>query len=286
MKVARRTLVHLSSFARFVSEPGTQMYDSYTYLVARCFVARCSGSGRCGRWRSMSSRTAGRARRRSRSGSPGFLRGARETLELALYDIRLPGAPGDLVADELRAASARGVRVRLLYNVDSESPAGDPAAAEHQAGAAARAADRRPRRARDPGPDAPQVRGPRPRVGVDRLGQLDDRLVDAPGERGRRARLRAARGRLRRELRGALGPPRRGALRAGGPGPRSSSAAAARARRGSRPGTARELSQAIAKAIGVRAAAGADRLAGDHLGAGARDPGRARRARRGRRGRA
>jgi phosphatidylserine/phosphatidylglycerophosphate/cardiolipin synthase-like enzyme len=51
-----------------------------------------------------------------------FLRGARETLELALYDIRLPGAPGDLVAGELRAAAARGVRVRLLYNVDSNRP--------------------------------------------------------------------------------------------------------------------------------------------------------------------
>jgi len=51
-----------------------------------------------------------------------FLRGARETLELALYDIRLPGAPGDLVADELRAAAARGVTVRLLYNVDSNRP--------------------------------------------------------------------------------------------------------------------------------------------------------------------
>ena len=51
-----------------------------------------------------------------------FLRGARSTLELALYDVRLPGAPGDLVAGELRAAAARGVRVRLLYNVDSNRP--------------------------------------------------------------------------------------------------------------------------------------------------------------------
>ena len=50
------------------------------------------------------------------------MRGARETLELALYDIRLPGDAGDLVAGELRAAAARGVRVRLLYNVDSNRP--------------------------------------------------------------------------------------------------------------------------------------------------------------------
>ena len=41
----------------------------------------------------------------------GFLGGARETLELALYDIRLPGAPADLFAVALRAALARGVHV-------------------------------------------------------------------------------------------------------------------------------------------------------------------------------
>jgi phosphatidylserine/phosphatidylglycerophosphate/cardiolipin synthase-like enzyme len=53
----------------------------------------------------------------------GFLRPAVATLELALYDIRLPGPVGDLIAGELRAASERGVRVRLLYNVDSGRPA-------------------------------------------------------------------------------------------------------------------------------------------------------------------
>ena len=51
-----------------------------------------------------------------------FLRPAKRTLELALYDIRLPGQAGDLVADELRAAAGRGVAVRLLYNVDSNRP--------------------------------------------------------------------------------------------------------------------------------------------------------------------
>jgi phosphatidylserine/phosphatidylglycerophosphate/cardiolipin synthase-like enzyme len=51
-----------------------------------------------------------------------FLRPAKRTLELALYDIRLPGEVGDTVAGELRAASERGVKVRLLYNVDSARP--------------------------------------------------------------------------------------------------------------------------------------------------------------------
>ncbi len=52
----------------------------------------------------------------------GFLRPAKSTLELALYDVRLPDPTGSIVADELRAASARGVTTRLIYNVDSGRP--------------------------------------------------------------------------------------------------------------------------------------------------------------------
>ena len=52
-----------------------------------------------------------------------FLRPAGESLELALYDVRLPDPVGSIVADELNAAAARGVDVRLLYNVDSGRPA-------------------------------------------------------------------------------------------------------------------------------------------------------------------
>ncbi len=50
-----------------------------------------------------------------------FFRPARETLELALYDVRLPDPVGSIVADELRAAHERGVAVRLIYNEDSGS---------------------------------------------------------------------------------------------------------------------------------------------------------------------
>ena len=39
----------------------------------------------------------------------GFLHPAKSTLELALYDVRLPDPTGSIVADELRAASERGV---------------------------------------------------------------------------------------------------------------------------------------------------------------------------------
>jgi phosphatidylserine/phosphatidylglycerophosphate/cardiolipin synthase-like enzyme len=52
----------------------------------------------------------------------GFLHPAKSTLELALYDVRLPDPTGSIVADVLRSASDRGVATRLLYNVDSGRP--------------------------------------------------------------------------------------------------------------------------------------------------------------------
>jgi phosphatidylserine/phosphatidylglycerophosphate/cardiolipin synthase-like enzyme len=48
-----------------------------------------------------------------------FLDQAKESLALALYDIRLPGEVGDRVANALRGAASRGVQVRLLYNTGS-----------------------------------------------------------------------------------------------------------------------------------------------------------------------
>jgi phosphatidylserine/phosphatidylglycerophosphate/cardiolipin synthase-like enzyme len=52
-----------------------------------------------------------------------FIKPARQSVELALYDVRLPGEVGDMVADELRAAAGRGAVVRLVYNVDVGRPA-------------------------------------------------------------------------------------------------------------------------------------------------------------------
>jgi phosphatidylserine/phosphatidylglycerophosphate/cardiolipin synthase-like enzyme len=51
-----------------------------------------------------------------------FIEPAKTSLELALYDVRLPGAIGDLVADSIRAAQSRGVKVRLVYNEDNDHP--------------------------------------------------------------------------------------------------------------------------------------------------------------------
>jgi phosphatidylserine/phosphatidylglycerophosphate/cardiolipin synthase-like enzyme len=49
-----------------------------------------------------------------------FVRPARETLELALYDLRLHDDTADVVRGALVGAHERGVHVRLIYNVDRE----------------------------------------------------------------------------------------------------------------------------------------------------------------------
>ena len=54
----------------------------------------------------------------------GFLAAAERSLDLALYDVRLPGEIGDRVAGAIRAAHARGVGVRIVFNQD-ERPEDD-----------------------------------------------------------------------------------------------------------------------------------------------------------------
>jgi phosphatidylserine/phosphatidylglycerophosphate/cardiolipin synthase-like enzyme len=49
-----------------------------------------------------------------------FLAEATRSLDLALYDVRLPDEPGDIVAGALRAAAERGVAVRIAYNADHD----------------------------------------------------------------------------------------------------------------------------------------------------------------------
>jgi phosphatidylserine/phosphatidylglycerophosphate/cardiolipin synthase-like enzyme len=51
-----------------------------------------------------------------------FLNAARESLDLALYDVRLESDAGALVLAALLAAHQRGVRVRLLFDVDHPGP--------------------------------------------------------------------------------------------------------------------------------------------------------------------
>ncbi len=51
-----------------------------------------------------------------------WLGDASRSLDLALYDVRLPGPVGDAVAGTLRGAMRRGVKVRLVYNDDTPGP--------------------------------------------------------------------------------------------------------------------------------------------------------------------
>jgi phosphatidylserine/phosphatidylglycerophosphate/cardiolipin synthase-like enzyme len=45
---------------------------------------------------------------------------AKRSLDIALYDVRLPGPIGDAVAGAIRAAAARGVAVRIAFNQDGD----------------------------------------------------------------------------------------------------------------------------------------------------------------------
>jgi phosphatidylserine/phosphatidylglycerophosphate/cardiolipin synthase-like enzyme len=51
-----------------------------------------------------------------------FLDGAKRTLELAQYDLELGPETAAIVGDAIRRAHDRGVRVRLVYNVDHRKP--------------------------------------------------------------------------------------------------------------------------------------------------------------------
>jgi phosphatidylserine/phosphatidylglycerophosphate/cardiolipin synthase-like enzyme len=54
-----------------------------------------------------------------------WLGAVRSTLDLALYDVRLPDEVGDRVAGAIKDAAARGVRVRIAFNQDEQPPDAD-----------------------------------------------------------------------------------------------------------------------------------------------------------------
>ena len=140
-----------------------------------------------------------------------------------------------IVGDAIRRAHGRGVRVRLVYNVDHRNPI--PVPPPRVAG---RGAD--PRRCRveaTPIAGVPDLMHHKyvvrdGDVGLDRLDQLDGRLVVAAGERDRDRRVARGRRRLPARLRAAPRPPTRSPR----PGGRARAGTTASGR-GSRPGTAR-----------------------------------------------
>ena len=120
----------------------------------------------------------------------GFIDGARRTLDLAQYDFDLGPETGAIVVDAIRRAAARGVYIRLAYNVDHARPVPVPPPSAPGRGADRDAAGRRAADRRRARPDAPQVHGPRRRVGLDGLDELDRRRLDEAGERDRRSSTR------------------------------------------------------------------------------------------------
>ena len=122
-----------------------------------------------------------------------FLGAAQTSLDIAVYDVRFETDAGRTRARDAPRRAQRGVAVRLVYNLDHPGPIPVPPPPEHDRAGDRRAAHpdaRDPRRSR---PDAPQVRRPRRRRRLDRVDELDGRLLEPPGERDRaRARLPGA----------------------------------------------------------------------------------------------
>ena len=120
-------------------------------------------------------------------GIAGFLSGAADPRHRGL---RRPLRDGRRRARARRAAAAavqRGVRVRLLYNVAHPGPIPVPPRRRPRPTRSSAAGGDARHRGR-PRPHAPQVRRPRRSVGLDRLDELDGRLLVAAGERHRHAR--------------------------------------------------------------------------------------------------
>src|SRR5207248_10527971 len=51
-----------------------------------------------------------------------FITGAQRSLDIAIYDRNLTGAPAEKLRAAVQATAARGVAIRLLYNVDFPNP--------------------------------------------------------------------------------------------------------------------------------------------------------------------
>lgn len=58
-----------------------------------------------------------------------FLRSARQSLDVCIYDANLPGAPGDTVSSALRDAISGGIQVRIAYFVEGRANGSSPMAA-------------------------------------------------------------------------------------------------------------------------------------------------------------
>jgi phosphatidylserine/phosphatidylglycerophosphate/cardiolipin synthase-like enzyme len=51
-----------------------------------------------------------------------FITAAKKSIDIAIYDLKLTGAPADQLRAAIKATAARGIAIRLLYNVDFPNP--------------------------------------------------------------------------------------------------------------------------------------------------------------------
>ena len=199
-----------------------------------------------------------------------FLGEARESLDLALYDIRLPDEPGDIVAEALRDAHERGVRVRIAYNADHPEriffpppPKTKPELLEAMPFPTCGI------------PGIPDLMHHKyvvrdGQLGLDRLDELDDGLVDAPGERGaHRGRARPSSPPSSRRTSRSCGR-RRNVEASGHEDPRPLEVDGRAGARVVHAGPRRGALAPDREGDRARARARADRVAGDHRGPGAR----------------
>src|SRR5204862_5057336 len=64
----------------------------------------------------------GQPAERVAGGLAGFIAAAQRSLDIAIYDLNLANGAAEQVRSAVKAAAARGVAVRLLYNVDFPNP--------------------------------------------------------------------------------------------------------------------------------------------------------------------
>ena len=215
----------------------------------------------------------GQQPRRWRASSPSSSRAAQRSLDLAQYDFHLGAETSAVVGGAIRDAHARGVAVRIVYNVDHANPIPVPPPPEPDAQLIASLGVPAKRDRGRPRPDAPQVRRPGREARLDRLDELDRRLVVAAGERDRHVPTRRTLAHaFTLDFEELWTTRRRRAQRL--VEPRPVDVDGVEVRPWFTPGFGDALTHRIAKAIG-HAEARSDLLAGDHRGAGPGDAGAA-----------
>ena len=125
-----------------------------------------------------------------------FIGRARETLDFALYDLRLTGPLKSSLIAALRERAAAGVRIRFCYDGDKPrepKPCRRPGPGAARDGCIHRVARLSLAADRGDEVDARQIHRARSRGGLDRLDQSDGRRLQHHGEQRRRNRFRRAR---------------------------------------------------------------------------------------------